>query len=94
MKFEVLLHYTRLVYPKARKPRCEVKSCGFSDIRALSIEHPNGGGNKHRRELAGGANVTGMNFYLKLKRMGYPPGFGVLCLNCQSIKLQEAAASQ
>ena len=59
--------------------------CGFSDIRALSIDHINGGGTKHRIELG----RTGEAFYRWLRMNGYPEGYQVLCHNCQWIKKSE-----
>lgn len=61
--------------------------CGFNDIRALSIDHINGGGNLHRRELFG--KNAGGQFYNWLRNNGYPTGFQVLCMNCQFIKRHE-----
>lgn len=55
--------------------------CPFSDIRALTIDHPNGGGNKHRKELGG----HGHAIYFWLYKNNFPPGFRVLCMNCQFI---------
>lgn len=45
----------------------------------LAIDHIGGGGEKHRKQLGmrGGAN-----FYQWLRTRGYPPGFRVLCHNC------------
>lgn len=57
-------------------------ACGFPDIRALSIDHIDGGGNLHRSEIGGG----GLNTYRWLKKNNFPPGFQVLCMNCQFIK--------
>ena len=57
--------------------------CGFSDIRALSIDHINEGGNQHRKKIGVG---TGVWFYTWLKREGYPLGYQTLCMNCQFIK--------
>lgn len=51
--------------------------CGEMAIEFLSIDHINGGGSKHRRELGGGSH-----FYHWLKKNGYPAGFRVLCHNC------------
>lgn len=61
--------------------RCK---CGYKDIRALSIDHIDGGGNRHRKELKEVHGSTKM--YQWLKNNGYPPGFQVLCMNCQFIK--------
>lgn len=55
--------------------------CGFGDLRALSIDHINGGGGKHRKEVG--------NFYAWLKRNNFPEGYQVLCMNCQFIKRVE-----
>lgn len=49
--------------------------CGESEIEFLTIDHVNGGGNKHRREVR-------YSMYEWLKKKGYPPGFRVLCMNC------------
>ncbi len=56
--------------------------CGFDDIRALQIDHINGGGTKHRRELG----RTGDAFYRWLRLNNYPEGYQVLCCNCNWIK--------
>jgi hypothetical protein len=55
--------------------------CGFTDIRALSIDHINGNGNKQRRELK-----LSSNLYYWLKKHNYPEGYQTLCMNCQFIK--------
>lgn len=58
--------------------------CGFSDIRALSIDHLNGNGAKHRKEVA--SEGGGSNFYAWLKKQDFPEGYQTLCMNCQWIK--------
>ena len=57
--------------------------CGFNDIRALSVDHINGGGSKHRKEL------NGVSIYKWLVDNDFPPGFQILCMNCQFIKRYE-----
>jgi hypothetical protein len=47
----------------------------------LTIDHINGGGRQHRLQ----AGVKG-DFYTWLKRNGFPPGFQVLCWNCNHAK--------
>jgi hypothetical protein len=74
-KLEVFTRYSN------GTPTC--KQCGFSDLRALSIDHINGGGLKHRRLLG---ISGGSGFYHWLKRNNYPEGYQVLCMNCQYIK--------
>ena len=56
-------------------------NCGFSDIRALTIDHKGGGGNKHRKAVG--------NIYLYLLRNNFPSGYQTLCMNCQFIKREE-----
>lgn len=68
--------------------------CGYSDMRALSIDHIHGDGNNDRRGLI--ANIShrdvtkpstgGHVQYAKLKRDNFPDGYQVLCMNCQFIK--------
>lgn len=62
--------------------KCEC--CSFADLtlkvhgrRFLQIDHINGGGGKHIRELGG--KVT---LYDWLIRHNYPKGFRVLCASC------------
>lgn len=71
--------------------------CGEDRIEFLAIDHANGGGKKHRLEVA---NI-GSAFYAWLKRNAYPKNIGlrVLCHNCnQSLGLYgycpHTAASQ
>ena len=71
LKQDVLSHYSA---------ELKCKRCRYTDIRALTIDHIDGNGWKHRRELGA------CNLYSWLKRNGYPTGFQVLCMNCQFIK--------
>jgi len=73
IRIEILTHYGN--------GKLSCVRCGFSDIRALSIDHINGGGNEHRK-------VEGY-FYTQLKKKGFPEGFQTLCMNCQFIKRDE-----
>ncbi len=56
--------------------------CGEREIKFFGIDHVNGGGNKHRKEL----RSRGAAMYHELKRLGYPKGFQVLCHNCNLAK--------
>lgn len=67
-KAEVLAHYGG-----------SCACCGEGDLDVLSIDHINGGGCAHRRELKARGERFG---YSWLKENGYPAGFRVLCLNC------------
>jgi hypothetical protein len=54
--------------------------CGFSDIRALCVDHINGGGRKHSQELGG-------HVYEWIVKNNYPENmFQILCQNCNIIK--------
>jgi hypothetical protein len=69
-------------------PTCDCPGCGENRLPFLTIDHIEGGGNKHRRELAGTSfpvgNVKpgGGVMYRWLKQMSYPQGHRVLCYNC------------
>jgi hypothetical protein len=52
--------------------------CGERTFEFLSIDHINGGGNKHRKE----AKLSGKGIYRWLVKNGFPEGFRVLCHNC------------
>lgn len=72
----VLMHYS--------EGTMQCKYCGFSDERALSVDHINGGGTQHRKTMKSGGN-----FCEVLVREGYPKGYQILCMNCQFIKRSE-----
>ena len=60
--------------------------CGEDRLEVLSIDHVGGGGNKHRKTIGVG---SGRTFYRWLRDNGYPPGFQVLCFNCNILKYRE-----
>lgn len=55
------------------------RCCGEAHEEFLAIDHVEGNGNNHRRQIG---STGGMNMYLWLKRNGYPAGFRTLCHNC------------
>lgn len=59
----------------------ECSNCGFSDIRALQIDHVNGGGSKARKSHSG---TSGLYFVLNNIHL-----FQILCANCNWIKRHE-----
>lgn len=72
--------------------RCACKGCPENKnphIEFLTINHMQGGGTKHRARLGGkriaGGGVThgGHLTYAWLRRNNFPPGYNVLCWNCQ-----------
>ena len=69
---------------KAYGAKCSCPGCNEDRQPFLTIDHIGGNGNKHRIELSGGKrpNVGGGAFYRWLRNNGYPPGYRVLCYNC------------
>lgn len=64
--------------------KCEC--CGESNYEFLAIDHINGGGNKHRKQISGGKSASGNEICVWLVRNKFPEGFRILCHNCnQSI---------
>lgn len=55
--------------------------CGELQMAFLSIDHVNGGGSTHRKNVG-----SGSTFYRWLERKDYPDGFSVLCMNCNFAK--------
>lgn len=54
--------------------------CGEPQQEFLQLDHPGGGGCQHRRQL----QAQGTTLWLWLKKHNYPPGFRVLCANCNA----------
>lgn len=52
--------------------------CGESRYEFLAIDHINGNGNEERKRLG----VTGISFYKYLRKNNWPPGYRVICHNC------------
>ena len=59
--------------------------CGFSDIRALQLDHINGGG--HKECVKFGHRDAMISYYLKHREETYK--LQVLCANCNWIKRHE-----
>src|SRR3989304_933090 len=60
-------------------PKCAC--CGCPILLFLTIDHMNNDGAKHRKEIKRYGSI-----YLWLKKMNYPKGFQVLCMNCNWAK--------
>ncbi len=60
-------------------PKCAC--CGENIMEFLSVDHINGGGNKHREEIG-----VGKSIYPWLIRNNFPKGFQILCYNCNMAK--------
>jgi hypothetical protein len=52
--------------------------CGETGMTFLTLDHVNNNGSSHRKRIGGG----GALLYGWLRKKGYPPGYQVLCYNC------------
>src|ERR1700737_2929781 len=66
-------------YSVGSNAECAV--CGESRIAVLDLDHIAGGGNKDRNTYS-----NPHAFYNALRAQGYPPGYRVLCRNCNWIE--------
>lgn len=62
------------------------KHCGFSDVRALQIDHINGGGNGDLRTQGGNTNLWAFRNWLEQNLEEGRKLYQVLCANCNWIK--------
>jgi 5-methylcytosine-specific restriction endonuclease McrA len=69
VKAEVMNHY-------GGKCSC----CGETNINKLTMDHVNGGGIRHYKEIG----VS--QLYRWIRKNNFPPNFQVLCMNCNSAK--------
>lgn len=74
VKFIVLSYYS------GGKPRCSCPGCNETEINRLCMDHVNGGGRNHREK----ENLAGSKIYRWLMKNNFPPGYRVLCHNCNS----------
>ena len=79
LKHQVLTNYSNGDFPKC-------VSCGFKDVRALTIDHIFNNGAEERREIMGNRLCAGTTFYRWLRKNDYPHGYQTLCFNCNWIK--------
>lgn len=72
-KKKVMLHYCD------NNLRCQNSNCKTRDIDKLCIDHIEGKGNIHRKQISGSINRW-------IIKNSYPEGFQVLCHNCNQYK--------
>jgi len=58
--------------------------CNMNDIRVLTLDHINGGGNAHRKQVGNSTYFRLIQQYKKTNQ--WEDGYQVLCMNCQFIK--------
>ena len=56
--------------------------CGETEIKFLTLDHINNDGAAVRRSIYGNRNAAGYVTYAWLARRGFPPGYQILCMNC------------
>lgn len=71
-KIEVLNHYTN----NNIHCQCPSGKCTETAIEFMTIDHIDGNGNKHRKDIGH------TNIYQWLKNNNYPSGYRALCFNC------------
>ncbi len=64
---------------------CLCSCCGITDLVFLALDHINGDGNKHRKEMKK-YSTFGTGIYTWVRKNNYPSGFQVLCHNCNWAK--------
>jgi hypothetical protein len=74
LRHDILVHYS------GGLPACSC--CGEKHDEFLTIDHINGGGTDHRRMGIKGGYAT----YRWLIKNNFPPGFQILCMNCNFAK--------
>jgi len=73
IKVDTLTHYGN--------GRLACVKCGFSDFRALCLDHIKGS-----RELGSRPAYGGSVLYRQLRNRNYPSGYQTLCYNCNAVK--------
>lgn len=64
--------------------KCACPRCPETNVAFLTIDHIDGSGRTHRAQLKTAKISAGAAFYRWLRDNGYPPGYQVLCWNCNS----------
>ena len=80
-KRQMVRHRLRLYFMDLHGGRCS--RCGFSDTRALQIDHVNGGGVQELRRLGY------KEFLWRVVDPAFSKDYQVLCANCNWIKRDE-----
>jgi len=75
-KFKVLNNYS--------DGKLSCKNCGIDVYSVLSLDHINNNGAEHKRRLSNtnSRKVSSTVVYNDLIKNGFPPGYQVLCFNC------------
>lgn len=85
LKFRTIHHDRLILEERIKRMNVIIKyggscvCCGENEIAFLALDHIQGGGNKHRKEV-------GRKMYLWAIKNNYPPILQVLCHNCNQAK--------
>ncbi len=61
--------------------------CGEADFKSLTVDHIHGNGAQHRKEISGKNQYkAAVSMCHWLKKNNYPPGFQILCSQCNFLK--------
>jgi transposase-like protein len=85
LRHEVFKHYCG-----GKEPHCQCPGCKVNYTEFLQLDHLNGDGAVHKKanKLGTGAD----QLWRWVRDHGYPPGFQVLCCNCNHAKGNKLAA--
>lgn len=61
--------------------RCSCLGCNEHRLEFLQLDHIDGNGNQHRKQIN---SKGGKSTYRWLRKNNFPPGYRVLCANCNS----------
>ena len=79
-----LSYYYRLQFEAIMKyGGYKCRWCGIDEPLVLALDHIENNGREHRRQIG---SLGGHVLYKWLKDNNYPPGFQVLCMNCNHAK--------
>jgi len=82
LKWVALTHYS------STPPRCAC--CGETMFEFLTLDHIDGNGAEHKKEIMKQTGWKGVPLYTWLASHGYSKGFQVLCFNCNAAKGQRS----
>lgn len=74
-RLSILMHYS------GGNPKCACPGCQITTIQFLTVDHINNDGHEHRKTAG-----SGTPFYRWIVKNNFPPGFQILCWNCNSCK--------
>jgi len=74
LKLKVLTYYS--------DEDLKCKKCEIDVYSILTLDHINNDGAEHKRRLAKNGKASSESVYRDLVKNGFPPGYQVLCFNC------------